>query len=62
MWITSYLLVPLLVVVSHVRAAVQDDLGPNGDQEDWVDPLDMLNYDPATKTMKKPKVGQYFLS
>lgn len=29
--------------------------------EDWIDPYDMLNYDPTTKTMKKPaEVGRFF--
>uniref|UniRef100_A0A4W5LTU1 Chloride channel CLIC-like protein 1 n=1 Tax=Hucho hucho TaxID=62062 RepID=A0A4W5LTU1_9TELE len=24
------------------------------DDEEWIDPYDMLNYDPSTKTMRKP--------
>ena len=24
------------------------------EQEDWIDPYDMLNYDASTKTMRKP--------
>ena len=32
-------------------------------REDWLDPNDMLNFDPATKTMRnKPKVGPTFPS
>lgn len=26
------------------------------DREDWIDPNDMLNFDPSTNTMKKNKV------
>lgn len=27
-------------------------------EDDWIDPYDMLNYDPNTKTMREPvKVG-----
>lgn len=26
----------------------------NGDDDDWIDPYDMLNYDPTAKRMRKP--------
>lgn len=29
------------------------------DDEEWIDPYDMLNYDPSTKTMRKPAEVQY---
>lgn len=29
-------------------------------EDDWIDPYDMLNYDPSTKTMRKPaEVGRF---
>jgi len=31
-------------------------------EDEFVDPLDMLNYDRSTKSMKKPKIGNEELS
>lgn len=26
----------------------------HSEEDEWIDPFDMLNYDPTTKTMRKP--------
>lgn len=39
------------IVVSSLLALVCGHIGPEDDE--WVDPTDMLNYDPITKSMRK---------
>ena len=39
----------------------EEDYLSGPDKSDWVDPHDMLNYDPKTKTMKnRPQVGSTY--
>lgn len=45
-----------LLVISSVLSFVQSE------DEEWIDPYDMLNYDPASKSMRKPAEVKNFES